>query len=132
MKKIIPYILPILTIVISGSIIFIPSSFTGLAITEINPTLVTVSTHLDTFLPQNALIIVTVEEQTLSLSAEEFIHKTREKFQLTDRGYTGEYIYQLDLQQFGFTSLPEHYLLIVQIVHEGTIISSFQREITSS
>ena len=123
MKKLLPYLLPILTVLGILSILFIDPSVTGFVVFEKeNP--VIINTEKGYFLPQDALIVVSLDDNEKSLTAEEFIKKTGEEFELTEDGYTGDYKYVLDLNEFDFNLEKGEYVLEVVIKHNDEILSS--------
>ena len=125
MKKFLPYILPILTIVIISSILFVNPTITGFAVA--NQLNVEVSTSNGFFVPENSLVVVYLNNKKTEMPIEEFISKSGGEFELTGDGYTGDYTYLLNLDEFGLEL--EEGILIVEVIHDGNPISHYEKEI---
>ena len=126
MNKIMPYILPIITItIISIFLIAQPKGITGYAVLEQNKEIKITSTRI---IPKNSIVEIETNSQTYSLTIEEFIAKSKTKptiiySEIPEINYKGEgYIgnYSVDFGLFGLSQNAEP---IVYIVYNNLIIS---------
>ena len=125
MKKFLPYVLPVLTIVIISSILFINPTITGFAVA--NQFNIEVSTSNGFFVPEDSLVVVSLNNKKTEMPIEEFISKSGGKYELTDDGFTGDYTYLLNLDEFGLEF--DEGILIVEVMHDGNLISHYEKEI---
>ena len=128
MKKALPYLLPAFTFILISSILLVDPNVTGFTILN-QPNIIEIKTSENFFIPKEAMVAVTFNEQKAEIPVEEFILKTGEKYELTDEGYTGEHVYRLNVLDLGL-NLEKKGTLAVEIILDGEPISRFEKEIT--
>ncbi|MEM5871724.1 MAG: hypothetical protein QW051_02515 [Candidatus Aenigmatarchaeota archaeon] len=135
------YIVPIISLIILYMIAFRPQ-ITGFitgepkvsGISEILAN-VTVMIREDGFIPENAKVVVYLDDIKAEMSFKEFVKKSGSEYDLVysyipeynyeGNGYTGPYVYSLPLSEFSldtFVSAGEH-TLIVKVVFNDKILS---------
>ena len=144
MKRILPYLLPIITILIILSILFIrpaitTSLVTGKAIfnpnTKILTAKITISLDPVDIIPEDSLIIIKLDDKEAGMPVKEFIKKTKllyeiKQGQLKDinyegPGFLGREVYQLDISEFKLNTnlLVGEHTLITKIIYKDKMIT---------
>jgi hypothetical protein len=126
MNKVMPYILPIITIIIISIFLTVkPKGITGFTVLEQNKEIKITSTRI---IPKNSIVEIEANDKTYKLSIEEFIAKSKKEptiiySELDEINYKGEgYIgnYSVDFSLFGLNQNAEP---TVYIVYNNMIIS---------
>ena len=114
---------------ITGSVVFNQNS------TRYIDADVSLTTYPDEILPENAYIVITLDNSTSKMSVKEFIQRTGMGYDYTygsvpaanylGRGYTGNYTYRLNLSQFNVNRKVGfgNHVFTTSIIYKGTILS---------
>lgn len=120
LKKIQIYIVPVLSLLtIMGFFFFTKPTPTGMAILDINSSpdmsitaKVTLKLSKNELIPENALVIVTLDDRETSMPIKKFIELSNQPYNYTKGtldianyegyGYIGDYTYSIDLSNFDF------------------------------
>lgn len=145
-KKIMPYVLPIISIFIVG-VFFLNPNITGFIVAENADSKnididVTLYTYINRFIPENASVIITLDNQTAVMHVREFIARAGGPFnyiksenrEINFRGYgfIGDYNYTLNIGYFDIdaTLSPGTYPLSVEVLYNYYILSEYSTNIT--
>lgn len=139
MKKILPYILPIITVLLIFSVLLIDPELTGFAVFENKEVMIELNTFKDLVLPENAELEVKINNESSKLTIKEFIERTGEDYELIEGeieelnfsgiGYTGNQTYYLSVSEFGFENAYGKDIEI-NVYYEDLLISSQSIKIT--
>lgn len=132
MRRFLPYLLPILSVLVLIVIFLIDPAITGFATREsILNVDVVLRTEEGEFLPRDAIVLVSLGDEVREIMVEEFINKSGGKFELLDEGYSGDYEYKLDISEFGLDNTLERgeYVLKIDVVYGDIVLSSDERTI---
>lgn len=144
-KSFMPYVLPVITIV---AVVILSlwyfngdNNTAGFAVLE-NMDQVTSKIRVElndmVVIPKGALVEVRLDNVRASMTLEEFITKTGKEFEIKDganplieywgEGYTGNYVYELDLSDFGIVNVKEkdNHLLTIRVSYGDKVISQSQ------
>jgi len=137
MKRVLPYLLPILTIF--GFIVyaFINPEITGFA--TVNQVKISSDIRVrldpDVVMPEDSIVVVSIDGKESTLTLDEFVKKTGQEFKYeqgnfpelgyTGLGYTGDYTYILTLDDFnlGLVDPKNEYLLEIDVKYRDYLIS---------
>ncbi len=137
MKRILPYILPIITIF--GFIVyaFINPEITGFAtIDQVKISSdIRVELDPDVVMPEDSIVVVSINGEESTLTLDDFIKRTNQDYkyeqgsfpeiEYTGPGYTGNYTYTLTLEDFnlGLVEPRNKYLLEIDVKYKEHLIS---------
>ena len=123
-----PYLLPVVTLIIIGIISFSGEGFTGLVVFQEEPE-IKISLHSSLVVPEDTLIEVYLDDQKAELTLKEFIEMTGRDYRYVygrydtlgfeGFGYTGPFDYSLRLSDLG---LKGEGLMRIIISHKDEII----------
>jgi len=118
MNKFMPYLLPVFTLII-GVVYFLGPGVTGFVVVELGAD---VRLEVGGFLPKNAVVVVSLDGVEKRIRVDDFIVKTGEKFEMEKEGFVGNYIYSLDISEFGLNTVLEegNHVLKVSVVNACT------------
>ena len=143
-KEIIPYLLPILTIIVFISVVFLNPEITGFAVKDIQDKVsanVVGLTDDNVVLPLYALVEVSLDDKKGSMSVKDFIEKNGSWYEIKNggyplinyygEGYTGNHVYSLKLDDFnlGMIGNKDMHNLSIVIYYNGKIVSQTTMEI---
>ena len=141
MKRFIPYLLPVVSVFIIGGFLIFNPSITGFITKDIeNIPKVNVETRDDLVIPEDSLVVVSLDETKKSLALKEFIKKTQKEYKIQKGrldfinyeglGYTGNYKYSLDLLELGFEKedVETFKVLKIEIFYRDNLISNSRIE----
>lgn len=132
MNKFMPYVLPVVSIfIILGFFLFDPS-ITGFFVKEPEEigARIKVSTIEDLIIPGDAIVEVSLDGVSESITFSEFVERSGGEFEF-DGGYTGNYDYSLPLVDFGFTSIREGQVITVKVYSGDWVISESEAVVPS-
>lgn len=142
-----PYVLPVVTILVVGLLLFTNPNITGFLIAEdvtynkLN-VIVTLHTYINQLIPENATVLVKFANQTGRMAVKEFISRSGGPFNYINSenkaikykgyGFIGDYNYSLDLKYFNIdtTLLSGEYTLNVEVLYNYFILSEYSLNIT--
>lgn len=134
MKKFMPYLLPLVTIlVVAGFLLFDPG-ITGFAIQDQDyDATIKISTHEFIVVPEDTVVEVSLDDISSTMTFKEFIEKTNVEYELVEGsfkdidysgyGYSGRHEYFLPISEFGFDSIEEAETLRVKVRYRNYLIS---------
>ena len=137
MKRVLPYLLPILTIFGFIAYAFINPEITGFA--TVNQVKISSDIRVrldpDVVMPEDSIVVVSIDGKESTLTLDEFVKKTGQEFKYeqgsfpelgyTGLGYTGNYNYILTLDDFnlGLVDPKNEYLLEIDVKYRDYLIS---------
>jgi hypothetical protein len=134
MKNFIYYILPLVTILLIGSILFLDPEITGFAVFENEEILITLNTYEDFILPENSVLEVVVGNISDDIIVKDFIEKSGQNYisikgknrdlGFNGQGYTGNNTYYLSINEFNFNNKDYVEELVVNVYYEDFLIST--------
>jgi hypothetical protein len=143
-KYFLPYLLPIVTIVIVISVISFNPSITGFSVRDSKYQVsgkVVVFTDSSVVIPKNSIVEVSIDNKTESISLSDFIIKNGSWYEektgnypnisYYGLGYSGTHSYSLDLKDFNFGVFDskDKYNLRVRVLYGDNILSETNQEL---
>lgn len=137
-KDFLPYLLPIISIILVFGIVFFNPSTTGFVVQQNKDKIdgkIMIYTDDQFVLPLDSTINISIDNQTASMTIQEFIKKNNTWFEIKTghnnlaeyygQGYSGNHAYSLDLSEFGlgFINQKDIHNLKVRIYHKEKILS---------
>lgn len=138
MKKwILPYLLPIITLIGFTIYAFINPNITGFVTVDKVKISSDIRVKLDpnVVMPKDSIVVVSINGEEARLTLEEFIKKTSQEYRYEQGsfpelnynglGYTGDYTYTLTLDDFnlGLVDPKNEYLLEIDVKYKDYLIS---------
>jgi hypothetical protein len=143
-KDFLPYLLPIITVVIAISIISFNPSITGFSVKESKYLVsgkVMVFTDSRVVIPKNSIVEVAIDNETKSMNLSDFIIKNGSWYEektgaypnisYYGQGYSGSHSYSLDLKEFNFGLFDSKdiYKLRIRVIYGKNILSETNQEL---
>ena len=137
-KNLLPYLLPLGTIIFVFIIASINPSITGFATKQNNDIVnakIRIFTDSNRVIPQDSIVQVTLDNKISEMTIIEFIEKTNMPYEIKNgifdeinykgEGYTGYYNYVLDLKEFDLGEVQEksEHLLKIKVYYQDKTIS---------
>lgn len=144
-KEFIPYLLPMITIIVLFIFVSTNPNITGFAVKDIKDKVaakVVIFTDSNIVLPKDAVIEVSLDDQKSIMIVKNFIEKNGSWYELKTgsyplieyygEGYSGNHNYALDLESFnlGFVENKDIHTLKIKIYYKDKIISETVREVS--
>ncbi len=130
--KLMPYLLPFVTVFIVILYLTSGSNITGYVVKEIEIDAdITLITEKNSYIPEDALVIISLDDEITEISVKDFIKKSNNEFELTNYGYTGNYNYTLKLDEVVNNNLLNKgkHKLKMEVKYGEIILSSDEKEI---
>jgi hypothetical protein len=131
MKRLLPYALPIISILVIFGVLMFNPNITGFAVKDYDIE-IKISTYPNLVVPEDTIVEVTLDGVSKTMTFKEFIDKTGDEYRLVEgsfedinyqgKGYSGRYDYYLSAKEFGFENL-EVKTLTVRVSYENYLIS---------
>jgi hypothetical protein len=143
-KDFLPYLLPIITIIIIISVISFNPSITGFSVKDSKYQVsgkVVVFTDSSLVIPKNSIVEVAIDNETKSISLSDFIIKNGSWYEektgaypnisYYGSGYSGTHSYSLDLKEFNFGLFDskDTYNLRIRVLYGSNILSETNQEL---
>ena len=143
MKKLMPYLLPIISILLITIFLIFNPTITGLAVKDNNfDAKIKISTYEYLVMPGDAYAEVSLDNSSSTMTFKKFIEKTKGEYELRDGefkdinykgiGYGGNHEYFLPISDFGLNStLEEGKNLRVRVFYNNYLISESNTQISN-
>ncbi len=139
-----PYVLPMITFIAIAIFAIANPNITGLAVQDQVQISSQIQLKMDpeVVMPPSALVKVTLDGKSSSMTIEDFIEKTGQDYSYEQgtfpqinykgQGYTGDYTYTLDLSEFNLGLVPrkDQYLLEIDIIFNNELLSHSEEIVT--
>ena len=131
-----PYLLPVVTLIVVGVLVFSNEEVTGLAVFQEEELEVKINLHRGIVVPPDTLIQVSLDDEVVQLTLQEFIQKTGQDYAFVfgsykeinylGPGFTGPFEYKLRLSDL---DLGEEGLMKIVITYNGFEIWRDERNV---
>lgn len=144
-KEFLPYLLPIISIIVLFGIVAINPSITGFAVKNVMDKVsgnVVVFTDSNVVLPLDSMVSIGLDNRTITLSLKQFIEKNGSWYEIKSgyypeigyygEGFSGNHNYALSLESLGLGIVDnkEAHDLNIRIVYKDKIITQNSQKIS--
>ncbi|MBI2670500.1 hypothetical protein HYX18_00770 [Candidatus Woesearchaeota archaeon] len=143
-KEFLPYLLPILSLIVLFAIFSFNPGITGFAVKDVKERVsgnVVIFTDSNVVIPLNSIVEVSLDEKTSAIALKDFIDKNGSWYEtktgsLPDIGYYGEgysgnhnYALSLESLNLGAVENKEFHTIKIRVLFNGKIISETTQEV---
>ena len=124
MKRLLPYLFPLFTVISISTILLLNPKIIGYTVFDDGLTEgVEIRILRGEIIPEESFVMISLNDEVREVNIGEFIEIAGGEYELGDGGYTGDYVYRVDIRKFNFTDFRNKNELIVKVVYNNETIS---------